>query len=170
KAVRVGFVVAALAGFSGVVLYGWLWALVSEVAPGSAIEAANRRRDAPGLPPTPEEAEVQAEAVAAGTRVRADLLAGAFLIAAGAVLLAAQAGWGWVQPGLVLPLLIVTAGAVIAYAQFDEVDRARWFARTGVGTRSAALRLAVGVLLVVLGVLLLVVQEANILMLGRTLL
>jgi signal transduction histidine kinase len=59
---------------------------------------------------------------------------------------------------------------VIAYAQFDEVDRVRWFARTSVATRAAALRLAVGVLLVVLGILLLVVQEADLLMLGRTLL
>jgi signal transduction histidine kinase len=85
------------------------------------------------------------------------------------VLLAARSGWA-VRPGLVLPLLIVAAGAVIAYAQFDEVDRARWFARTGVGTRSAALRLALGVMLVILGVLLLVVQAADLLLLGRTLL
>ena len=103
------------------------------------------------------------------TRVRADLLAGAFLIAAGAVLLAARQGWE-VKPGLTLPLLIVAAGAVIAYAQFDEVDRARWFARTGVGTRSAALRLVLGVMLVVLGVLLLVLPGADFLVLGRTLL
>jgi signal transduction histidine kinase/phage shock protein PspC (stress-responsive transcriptional regulator) len=166
RAVRVAFVIASIAGFSGVVLYGWLWALVSEVAPGSVTEA--RQRDA--VTSTPAEAEVEAEVAATSTRVRADLLAGAFLIAAGAVLLASRAGWGWVQPGLILPLLIVTAGAVIAYAQIDEVDRARWFARTGVGTRSAALRLALGVLLVILGVLLLVVQEADIFLLGRTLL
>jgi signal transduction histidine kinase len=168
RAVRVGFVIASVAGFSGVILYGWLWALVSEVAPGSATEAANRKRDLPAA--TSAEAAADAEVAASGSRIRADLFAGAFLVAAGAVLLAARAGWGWVQPGLILPLLIVTAGAVIAYAQFDEVDRARWFARTGVGTRAAALRLAVGVLLVILGVLLLVVQEADILLLGRTLL
>jgi signal transduction histidine kinase/phage shock protein PspC (stress-responsive transcriptional regulator) len=170
RAVRVAFVIASIAGFSGVVLYGWLWALVSEVAPGSAVEVAKRQRDAVGQAPTPAEAEADAEVAATSTRVRADLLAGAFLIAAGAVLLAARAGWSWVEPGLILPLLIVTAGAVIAYAQIDEVDRARWFARTGVGTRSAALRLMLGVLLVILGVLLLVVQEADILLLGRTLL
>jgi len=164
RAVRVAFVIASIAGFAGVVLYGWLWALVSEVAPGSATEA--RQRETGGSAPL----EVEAEVAATSTRVRADLLAGAFLIAAGAVLLASRAGWGWVRPGLILPLLIVTAGAVIAYAQIDEVDRARWFARTGVGTRSAALRLALGVLLVILGVLLLVVQEADILLLGRTLL
>ena len=169
RAVRIAFVVSSLIGFSGAILYAWLWALVSEVAPGSAIEAANRQREV-GPSPSPAEAEASAEVAASSTRIRADLLAGAFLIAAGAVLLAAQVGWAWVRPGLILPLLIVTAGAVIAYAQFDEVDRARWFARTGVGTRSAALRLALGVLLVVLGVLLLVVQEADILLLGRTLL
>jgi signal transduction histidine kinase len=153
RVVRLGFALACLLGVSGVVLYGWLWALVPEDAPERSGDAAD--------PATP--------AGATRTRIRADLLAGAFLVAAGAVLFASRLHWG-VRAGLVLPLLIVAAGAVIAYAQFDEVDRARWFARTGVGTRSAALRLALGVLLLVLGVLLLVVQQTDLLLLGRTLL
>jgi signal transduction histidine kinase/phage shock protein PspC (stress-responsive transcriptional regulator) len=162
RAVRAAFIVTTALGASGAVLYGWLWALVPEVP---ALGAGSG--DVIG--PAGELVEAQEGEQATRTRVRADLVAGAFLIMAGAVLLAGRQGWQ-VHPGLVLPLLIVAAGAVIAYAQFDEVDRARWFARTGVGTRSAALRLAVGVLLVVLGVLLLVVQEADLLMLGRTLL
>jgi signal transduction histidine kinase/phage shock protein PspC (stress-responsive transcriptional regulator) len=169
RAVRAGFVISSLAGFSGAVLYAWLWALVSEVAPGSVTDTVNRQRDA-GVPvPGSAEAEEDAEVAATRTRIRADLLAGGFLLAAGAVLLGARQSWN-VKPDLSLPLLIVAAGAVIAYAQFDEVDRARWFARTGVGTRSAALRLALGVVLVVLGVLLLVVPDAGFLLLGRTLL
>jgi signal transduction histidine kinase/phage shock protein PspC (stress-responsive transcriptional regulator) len=164
RAVRIGFVVSSLAGFSGMVLYGWLWALVPQVARGAVVSAPD------GQPPVPSSEEaVEEEVVATRTRVRADLLAGFFLIAAGVLLFAAGKNWG-VRPGLVLPFLILTAGAVIAYAQFDEVDRARWFSRTGVGTRAAALRLVFGVLLVVLGVLLLVVQEDDVLLLGRTLL
>ena len=166
RAVRAGFVIASLAGASGIVLYGWLWALVPEDRPG---RRAGRPRP-PGAPETDATAEpVGDETIVSRPRLRADLLGGAFLVAAGAVLLASRLGWA-VRAGLVLPLLIVAAGAVIAYAQFDEVDRARWFARTGVGTRSAALRLALGVLLLVLGVLLLVVQQTDLLLLGRTLL
>jgi signal transduction histidine kinase/phage shock protein PspC (stress-responsive transcriptional regulator) len=164
RAVRAGFVIASVLGSgAGVVLYGWLWALVSEEPPELAV---------PGSQPNPVDGpRVGADGVVAASRarIRVDLLAGGFLLAAGAVLFAAREGWA-VRPGLILPLLIVAAGAVIAYAQFDEVDRARWFARTGVGTRSAALRLALGVLLVILGVLLLVVQQTDLLLLGRTLL
>jgi signal transduction histidine kinase len=166
RAVRAGFVLATVIGGSGIVLYGWLWALVPEDGPGRT------PGDPPGPPPLGADRRSALGDVPAGmsrTRIRADLLAGAFLVAAGAVLFAARLNWA-VRPGLVLPMLIVAAGAVIAYAQFDEVDRARWFARTGVGTRSAALRLALGVLLVVLGVLLIVVQGTDPMLLGRTLL
>jgi signal transduction histidine kinase/phage shock protein PspC (stress-responsive transcriptional regulator) len=173
RAVRIGFALTTLAGGAGAVLYIWLWALVPEAG----------RDEKPADPHDPAIAASSPGAVPAGQlgpaailrarirsdRIRADLVAGAFLLTAGVVLFAAKQGWA-VRPGLVLPLLIVAAGAVIAYAQFDEVDRARWFARTGVGTRSAALRLALGILLVVLGVLLLVVQQADFLELGRTLL
>jgi signal transduction histidine kinase/phage shock protein PspC (stress-responsive transcriptional regulator) len=165
KAVRVGFVVSALFGAAGLVLYAWLWALVPEdhrIEPAEA-EAADRAGGGA------ETTELVVAAAASRSRLRADLVAGAFLIAAGAVLLGARQGWD-VRPGLVLPLLIVAAGAVIAYAQFDEVDRARWFARTGVGTRAATLRLALGAVLVVAGILLLVVQQTDMLLLGSTLL
>jgi signal transduction histidine kinase/phage shock protein PspC (stress-responsive transcriptional regulator) len=162
RAVRVGFIISGVTG-AGLVLYLWLWALVPET---------KSDRAEPGVPvPSPDGStadEVETVAVARN-RIRVDLLAGGFLLAAGGVLFAARLGLD-VKPGLLLPLLIVAAGAVIAYAQFDEVDRARWFARTGVGTRSAVLRLAMGLLLIVLGVLLLVVRQTDFLLLGRTLL
>jgi signal transduction histidine kinase/phage shock protein PspC (stress-responsive transcriptional regulator) len=170
KAVRVGFVVSAFAGAAGLVLYGWLWALVPEdrrVEPAEA-EAADAAAGA-GRTADRETTQRVVAASASRNRLRADLVAGLFLVAAGAVLLGSREGWD-VRPGLILPLLIVAAGAVIAYAQFDEVDRARWFARTGVGTRSATLRLALGAVLVVAGILLLVVQQTEILLLGSTLL
>jgi signal transduction histidine kinase/phage shock protein PspC (stress-responsive transcriptional regulator) len=163
RAVRAAFVISTILGGSGAVLYAWLWVFVPERVPG-------RPDPVTGHVPIPEVEEAEKVAsTSARNRIRADLVAGAFLITAGAVLLAARQGWQ-VRPGLVLPLLIVAAGAVIAYAQFDEVDRARWFARTGVGTRAAALRLSLGTVLVILGVLLLVVQQTDVLLLGRTLL
>jgi signal transduction histidine kinase/phage shock protein PspC (stress-responsive transcriptional regulator) len=161
RAVRAGFVISSLIGVSGIVLYGWLWALVPEDAPGSGAEPAGESGSAP--------AGRNMSILISRARIRVDLLAGAFLLAAGAALFASRLGLP-VQPRLVLPLLIVLAGAVIAYAQIDEVDRARWFARTGVGTRAAGLRLALGVILVILGVLLLVVQQTDLLLIGRTLL
>jgi signal transduction histidine kinase len=153
RAVRIGFVLAVGASGAGAVLYCWLWAMVPQTSV-----------NAPLAQPQVEEHHPRLRA-----RLRADLLAGAFLVAACAILYAARLGLD-VKVGLALPLLIVAAGAVIAYAQFDEVDRARWFARTGMGTREAILRLMLGLILVVLGVLLLVVQNSDLFLLGRTLL
>ncbi len=167
KTVRIGLGIGSIFG-AGLVLYAWLWALVPETAPDLG-EPGLRSAEAAGSPEAAAEAEAAVAAGVSRNRIRIDLLAGAFLLAAGVVLFASRVGAG-VNPGVVLPVLIVAAGAVIAYAQFDEVDRARWFVRTGVGTRSAALRLSIGVLLVVLGVLLLVVQQTDFLLLGRTLL
>ena len=102
-------------------------------------------------------------------RRRGDVLAGALLVLAGGVLLFSRQGWA-TNPGFVLPLLVVGAGAIIAYAQLDEVERTRWATRSGIGTRMAVLRIIGGLVLVVVGVLLLVVQEADVGQLGRTLL
>jgi signal transduction histidine kinase len=164
----VGFVVTTVLGGVGAVLYAWLWALVPEEPP-AGVSGEGRGEPGSGAMPDAADAEAAGGAAPSGrVRHRVDLIAGLFLVAAGAVLLGGRVGWA--RPGLLLPLLIVAAGAVIAYAQLDEVDRARWFARTGVGTRAAALRLSLGLLLVVLGVLLLVVQGQDPLALGRTLL
>ncbi len=162
KMVRIGFAVATFAGGAGAVLYCWLWALLPN-GPGHP-DARN-----PGDPSDPA-ALRQHERDKRRSRVRADVVAGIFLLAAGALLIAARQHWKVVNPGLLLPLLVVAAGAVIAYAQFDDADRVRWFQRTGLGTSTALLRLSVGVMLVVLGVLLLVVQGFDLVLLGKTLL
>ncbi|GAB6901328.1 hypothetical protein JCM9957A_44180 [Kineosporia succinea] len=103
------------------------------------------------------------------TRLRADLFAGICLLAACGVLVANWSGLE-VASGFTLPLLIVASGAVIAYAQFDEADRSRWFSSTGFTTRATTLRLMLGVVLVVLGIVLMVVQNADPMVLGQTLL
>jgi signal transduction histidine kinase len=98
-----------------------------------------------------------------------DLLAGVLLVLAGGVLLLSRQGWV-TNPGLVLPLLVLGAGAIIAYAQLDEVERNRWASRSGVGTRGAVLRIIGGLVLAVVGILLFFVQGADVGQLGRTLL
>ncbi|MFI7588210.1 PspC domain-containing protein [Spongisporangium articulatum] len=194
RAVRIAFVVAALLGGPGVVLYAWLWALVPSsrnydparrVVPAPVVPApaaAAPPAGAPAVPPVstagpapvpPPPADVVPppaldEARPVRWRARTDLLAGVFLLAAGAVLLANRLDVN-VKPGLTLPLLIVAAGAVIAYAQLDESDRARWFG-TGVGSRAATLRLGLGLVLVIAGILLLVVQDTDVVVLTRTVL
>ena len=196
KTVRILLVATAFAGGFGVVLYGWLWALVpsAEVPPLSApatqpppIQPQPSTVPPPfGAAPVPPSGAAPVPPfgaapvppfgaapvpppAAAPTRGRVDLVAGTLLLAAGVVLLASRSGWP-VQPGLFLPLLIVGAGAIIAYAQFDEVERARWARRAGAGTGPAAiLRIAGGLSLVVLGLLLLVVRGIDIAQLSRTL-
>jgi signal transduction histidine kinase len=53
---------------------------------------------------------------------------------------------------------VVLGGALLAYAQLDEVERARWTSLAGGGTRGALLRGAAGLGLVLVGVVLVVVQ------------
>jgi signal transduction histidine kinase/phage shock protein PspC (stress-responsive transcriptional regulator) len=137
------------------------------IGPAAAAAATGYEPPPPSVsePPPPG-----AEAPARRGRVRrGDLLAGALLVLAGGVLLFSRQGWA-TNPGFVLPLLVVGAGAIIAYAQLDEVERNRWAERSGVGTRRAVLRIIGGLVLVVFGILLLVVQEADVGQLGRTLL
>jgi signal transduction histidine kinase len=137
------------------------------LSPAAAATAAGYEPPPPSVaaPPPPT-----AEAPPRRGRVRrGDLLAGALLVLAGGVLLFSRQGWA-ANPGFVLPLLVVGAGAIIAYAQLDEVERNRWAERSGVGTRMAVLRIIGGLVLVVFGILLLVVQEADVGQLGRTLL
>ncbi|WP_308113582.1 sensor histidine kinase [Kineosporia corallincola] len=115
-----------------------------------------------------EQVEIQ-ERSSRRTRLHADVFAGICLAAAVGVLVATWSGLE-VRVGLVLPLLIVAPGAVIAYAQFDEADRSRWFSPTGFTTRAATLRLLLGVVLVVVGIVLMVVQNTDPLLLGQILL
>jgi signal transduction histidine kinase len=92
---------------------------------------------------------------------------GLVLLAGGLVLLASRLGLP-VRPQLLVPLLVVGAGAVLAFTQLDEVERSRWAARTGVGTRAAAVQACVGLVLVVLGLFLLIVPHTDPVQLGRT--
>ena len=77
-----------------------------------------------------------------GARV-GDLVVGGLLLLAGVSLLGARFGFA-VPVQVVLPVLVVLGGALLAYAQLDEVERSRWASITGSGTRGAVLRGAAG--------------------------
>ena len=156
RVVRIGLFVAAVAGGFGVVLYGWLWALVPAVdtrrgaVPAAPTAPARSASTTPSTPAAPRRAGVHT----------GDLLAGAALLVVGVLLIGQRMGWP-VRLPVVLPLVIIVTGATVAYSQLDEVERARWAVRAGVGTRAAAVRLIGGLALVVLGVLVAVVPRID---------
>jgi signal transduction histidine kinase/phage shock protein PspC (stress-responsive transcriptional regulator) len=188
RTVRVLLVALCFASGAGLILYAWLWALVPS---GDVVaDPATTRAPAPWAPapapagPSPDRPGTAAAGLqyagGAGrdrTSRSAVPLAGGHLgdIGLGAILLLAAASvigarYGWTPgPGVILPLLVVIGGAVLAYSQLDEVERSRWAARTGVGTRGAVLRVVAGLVIVLIGVLLVVVQRTDLASAGRAL-
>ncbi len=171
RTVRFLFILATLFGGAGAVLYLWLWALApSGGAAGVPPVAATARSAGPGAghPARPTAAGAPGASTAAGpvsvaswgppqTGRVADLVVGGLLLVAGGALLGERFGYD-VSLSIVLPVLVVLGGALLAYTQLDEVERSRWNALAGGGTRGAALRVVAGLLLVLIGVVLVVVQ------------
>lgn len=174
KAVRIVLVISNLGSGAGLMLYAWLWAFVPSVdglvlsapatAPTAAPTAAPATARAAALAPD----RAAAPAGRTGSTHVGDLAVGALLLVAAASLIGARLGWA-PSPAAVLPVLVVIGGAVLAYSQLDEVERSRWVARTGVGTRGAVLRVVGGLVIVLTGVLLLVVQGTDLALAGRVL-
>jgi signal transduction histidine kinase/phage shock protein PspC (stress-responsive transcriptional regulator) len=180
RLVRIGFVVATVLGTgAGLALYIWLWAFVptSEHAPTEA-DAAPPEAPKP-LPRNASPASVAGPRAPAGpsrparprisTGRLGDILLGGLLLFAGLSIAGTRLGWD-VNAGLVVPVAVVLGGAVLAYSQLDEVERARWAQRSGVQTRAAVLRVVGGLVLVLVGVLLVVVRGGDPAYFGRVLL
>ncbi|MFC5381333.1 PspC domain-containing protein [Aquipuribacter nitratireducens] len=148
-AVRVGFVVAALAGGAGLLAY----LVLSVVVPGDPRPAPDRERDADRPPPRRRLADVESLAL---------LLWGTALLLGGAAVLASRLGVD-VPVGTVLPLGLAAVGVVVLWTQLDRDDRSRWVAGATGGTPQGALRLVVGGGLALTGLLLLALTgvEAN---------
>lgn len=92
-----------------------------------------------------------------------DITIGVVLLSGAALLLAVRAGWD-LAASWTLPAFIALGGLALAWSQLDARQRGQWLGRPGdgIGVRSRAgvLRLVGGVLLVVVGVLFLVGQDA----------
>ena len=144
--VRIVFVVLGIASGAGIVAYLFLWAMTPVEEPPVRID--------PALPhETPQAAdEVRAAAPTSAIPRGAVLLAiGTLTTVAGGLALLQSSGRD-VRAGLLLPVLLIAIGAVVAWAQLDTTQRARWAGVDGWRGLGAA-RLAVGLGIVVLGLL-----------------
>ncbi|MFJ3403610.1 PspC domain-containing protein [Promicromonospora sp. NPDC090134] len=174
--VRLAFVV--LSGFAGagVVAYVFWWVTIPAGVPTVPVAAVptDRARLAPRLT-TDADADAGAQernAASLAERMRLsgpvsrlaarDIWLGVALLSGAALLVAYRAGWDPVA-SWVLPALIGLGGVALAWSQIDVTDRDRWVGGSGTGSllrsRTALLRLAGGVVLTMLGVLMLVGQD-----------
>lgn len=172
RMVRIGMVVAALAGGAGVAFYAWLWIMVP-----TADESAKRNASRPASPIAPAVSGPVAEGPAAGrsagvgsvgaggTGVRRgrfpgmqygkEILLGAGLLLAAAILIARLLGVD-VPLGTLIPVAAILGGAAIAWMQLDETRRAGIVDKTKADQAGGWARLAAGLGLVIAGVLLMV--------------
>ncbi|GAB3160447.1 ATP-binding protein [Myceligenerans halotolerans] len=173
--IRVLFVLTTLLNGAGVIAYLFWWVTV---APGRPEPVADtdidvdpaRRRIAPRLAAVEEPGDDDAAARSLTDRLRLsgpvtrlntrDITIGVVLLSGAALLLAVQAGWDlWAS--WLLPALIVLGGIALAWSQLDGTSRGRWLGDSP-RTRAGMLRLVGGILLTIVGVLMLVGQEASI--------
>ena len=157
RSVRVMALILAFGGGIGVIVYVFLWATVPSGDP-AAVAAEQRDPTLARIVSRPQQewtGGVQDRW--ANVPVR-DILVGCLLVVAAAALVASRLGvtieWSWV-----LPVLIALVGVGIAWSQLDETERGRWLTRAGGRTPNVVLRLAGGVVLVLVGVLLLVSED-----------
>ncbi len=149
--VRGAFVLLTAMGGAGLLAYGALWVLVPLDPPGRSAIAAH--------PPAAGRSE---HAVVPLSRERTvALLLGAAGVLIGVLLLAAQSG---LDVSGTWPLVVVGLGAALVWLQADEDQRDRL--RVGMGRvapedRAGALQVAVGTVLVVLGLLVFVIGRSG---------
>ena len=171
RMVRIGMVVAALAGGAGVAFYAWLWIMVptaDESSKLSARQPASPIAPAVSAPPVGEPA---AGGGAVGVGIGAppgswrtrfpgmpygkEILLGAGLLLAAGILIARLVGLD-VPLGTLIPVAAILGGAAIAWMQLDETRRAGLVDKTKADQAGGWARLAAGLALVVAGVLLMV--------------
>jgi signal transduction histidine kinase/phage shock protein PspC (stress-responsive transcriptional regulator) len=164
RAVRVAFVVAGLASGLGLVLYVWLWALAPDA---DAPETMPERAAAVGGPGSPGDGGPVAAAHpsspgAGGFRQpqARELVVGALLVLGALAVLGARAGLP-VSLRLVLPVLVALGGLAIVYTQLDEVQRDAWTRRAGADGKLVVTQIAVGLVLVLGGVLFVVQRNTD---------
>ncbi|HET7174271.1 MAG TPA: PspC domain-containing protein [Nocardioidaceae bacterium] len=149
--VRLGFVVLALFGGFGVLVYGALWVLLPVRDP-SILDAR--------LPPGVAAARRQGRGGDGRADRRSDVTVALSLAIAGLgfLVLVQGAGLG-ISPRVFWPLLVGAAGLVLLWWQADEATRSAWM--SPVRGRQAWLRIAVGLLLLVAAILIVVLQTGR---------
>jgi signal transduction histidine kinase/phage shock protein PspC (stress-responsive transcriptional regulator) len=148
--IRLGFVLISIPTGAGFVAYVFLWALTPQSRGG--VVGGRRRAVDP--------ADADALAMAGGapepvtgagerdaTRV---LLVGGLMLGVGLVVVAQNAGLN-ARLGILVPLLVVAAGAVLAWSQLDDSQRGRWLGSETGTRRFSVARLAFGGVLALTG-------------------
>lgn len=157
KWVRIGFAVSSLLAGAGIVLYAWLWIFLPSAldAQRDAARSTGTRRFtlAEEFGGRTEATESDPASAARQASLRQILIGLALLVVAAlavAQLLGTQIRWD-----IIWPVLVIVAGAVLAWTQLDEGGRAGLRRSTGALGAAGLARLLVGVGLVVAGLLLL---------------
>jgi signal transduction histidine kinase len=153
RAVRIAFVVATVAtSGAGLVAYVLLWALT----PQETADPAAPKRPGRVVRDDVEQPVAATESSYSRERLQAIAAGVLLIVAAGAVLL--TRGGVDVHAEIWVPLLVLLVGATIALRQLDITERARWLAPGGGSARMGLVRLAGGVGLAVVGILLFVAR------------
>ncbi|MHA7295370.1 ATP-binding protein [Arthrobacter sp. HLT1-21] len=163
KMARLAMAGLALAGGSGIFLYGWLWVLVptqeeqfrhgsTPVGPRLIFPPSIAEPGSPTAVPTAGARGAANRNSLVGKR---EVLLGSALLLVAAAVIAEQLGAN-LPLDRMLPVGVVVAGAVLAWIQLDETRRAGLMNRAGASQAGGLVRLVAGLLLVTVGVLIMV--------------
>ncbi|MGL5817097.1 MAG: ATP-binding protein [Phycicoccus sp.] len=144
RVVRLVFLVLVLAGGSGIAAYLFLWALTPEADAGSEPATVPG-----GASSVPVERRRWGLFVGGGT----------VLVLAGALLLTPTIG-GSIRNSVLLPLFVITTGAIVAWSNLDEAQRSRWLGSGAGGL--VWVRFALGFGLALAGVVVLVTRGRSV--------
>ncbi|GAA1498307.1 ATP-binding protein [Paeniglutamicibacter kerguelensis] len=154
--IRIGFVLAAGLAGAGIILYAWLWIFLPSA---TDVQREAERREGTRRFGLAEELNKQlppeAEDPASEQRqhsMRQVLIGAGLLVMAG--LVSAQMLGAELRLDRLWPILVVVAGAILAWLQLDDEGRAGLRRNTGTLSTGALIRLIFGVALVVTGLLL----------------
>ena len=148
--VRLIMVASSFAAGAGLLLYVFLWVTVP-VGDPAAVAAMERPAALTRLAPR---LHAQGRTIPV-----TDIGIGLILLLGAGLLIAVRRGVD-VQMTWVVPTLILLAGTALGWSQLDRVQRERWLSRAGGRTPVSVVRLVGGIVLVGIGVLLLVGQDA----------
>ncbi len=152
RAVRFLTLVLTVLG-GGLPAYLFLWALVPEATHRPSIDPAS------GQPSAPVE---RALSGLQRSRHGALLALGGLLVAVGALVILQGAGLD-VRAGLLVPLLVIAAGAVVVWSDLDEANRSRALRADDGGQRGWIwLRIGLGITLAVVGILVLTIRGSSV--------
>ena len=153
--VRAGMAALTLAGGAGAVLYAWLWVNVPTAEESAAGAGRNPRSVAENFARYLQQAGGGSAGGRAAVLGNRDVLVGAALLLLAAAVVAGRFGVG-IDLGMLIPVAAVAGGAVLAWSQVDASRRAELVQGAGANRAAGLVRLLLGLLLAIFGLLLIV--------------